>query len=887
MGAWEWLVRTLGLAADIVKPPEFAIRSYQHMFSKDTPEPLLLNSFFLGDLGRAKTLFADNRAPANLTCYLRGLSAQRRNLLSEKDALDEVMSPAWTPPARWPGPNRSPLVLLQQAAINIATQGTAHGRITAVNGPPGTGKTTLIRDLVAAVVTARAESMALFDNPVDAFIPTGVQVKWSQFKGELFKVDDRLLGFEMVVASSNNKAVENVSAELPTLKSVAEDIPGLRYFTTISNALQSTPTWGLVAAVLGNKKNRRDFKQVFWEDGDHGLATYLCSAMGTLQSFGFEDPVTKERRTRPPRVVSEEEAPRSPREARYQWDAARKAFLESLARSRQNLARREHVRDALRSLPKHEDEVRRREGELTQSEVSRRVAQGTLEAARTQEASTRRELEKARTAFDAHERLKPPFFHQLFRTGRAREWSRVRASLELKLHSLEGALKKAEEESTAGERAAQMAVFARRLAQQQLEKAVAARETAMSTVRAERDRTEGGCIDADFFRRPHAERQMSTPWLNQMEQEARDDVFVAALALHKAFIGVVAKPLRDNLSALMRAMSKGLPAEQRSLLPHLWSSLFLVIPLISTTFASVGRMFKDLPPESLGWLIVDEAGQATPQSAVGALMRTRRAVVVGDPMQLEPVVTMPQSLTAAICRSLGVDPLRFNAPVASVQTLSDSASSYMAEFAGKDGSRQVGVPLLVHRRCSEPMFSLSNAIAYEHLMVSAKKAAPSRIRDVLGPSAWLDVRGTAEDKWCHEEGEQVVDLLRRLRHAGVPPSLYVVTPFVAVETNLKSLLRRQGVFQGWVDEPWKWMEERVGTIHTVQGREAEAVIVVLGATREDQRGARDWAGRQANLLNVAVTRAKEQLYVIGNRTLWRESGFFAALHVGLPSSPRR
>ena len=51
--------------------------------------------------------------------------------------------------------------------------------------------------------------------------------------------------------------------------------------------------------------------------------------------------------------------------------------------------------------------------------------------------------------------------------------------------------------------------------------------------------------------------------------------------------------------------------------------------------------------------------------------------------------------------------------------------------------------------------------------------------------------------------------------------------------------------------------ERVGTIHTVQGREAEAVIFVLGAPNADQTGARAWAGKEPNLLNVAVTRAKE------------------------------
>lgn len=55
------------------------------------------------------------------------------------------------------------------------------------------------------------------------------------------------------------------------------------------------------------------------------------------------------------------------------------------------------------------------------------------------------------------------------------------------------------------------------------------------------------------------------------------------------------------------------------------------------------------------------------------------------------------------------------------------------------------------------------------------------------------------------------------------------------------------------------------------------MIFVLGAPNPDQQGARTWAGREPNLLNVAVTRAKEALYVVGNRELWRAAGVFADL----------
>jgi superfamily I DNA and/or RNA helicase len=293
-------------------------------------------------------------------------------------------------------------------------------------------------------------------------------------------------------------------------------------------------------------------------------------------------------------------------------------------------------------------------------------------------------------------------------------------------------------------------------------------------------------------------------------------------------------------------------------------------------------MLGKLPPEALGWLLIDEAGQAPPQAAVGALMRTKRAVVVGDPLQIEPVVVLPDVLTDTIFRRFGADPDRFNAPAASVQTLADAATAYLADFDSQQGSRIVGVPLLVHRRCAEPMFGISNAIAYERLMVNATESRRSAIRDLIGPSRWFDVRGFADEKWCRQEGELTVELLQQIARAGITPDLYVITPFVVVQDNLRRVIRESGVLNSWTDSPWRWTSERVGTVHVAQGREAEAVIFVLGAPAPQQMGARGWAGGRPNLLNVAVTRAKEVLYVIGNRHLWRQAGSFRELDARMP-----
>jgi len=100
---------------------------------------------------------------------------------------------------------------------------------------------------------------------------------------------------------------------------------------------------------------------------------------------------------------------------------------------------------------------------------------------------------------------------------------------------------------------------------------------------------------------------------------------------------------------------------------------------------------------------------------------------------------------------------------------------------------------------------------------------------------------------------------------------------VIVANGLRRLFRDSPILANAIFDLDYWARTHIGTIHTVQGREAEAVIFVLGAPNEDQTGARAWAGKDPNLLNVAVTRSKEAVYVIGNKALWRSAGVFSDL----------
>jgi hypothetical protein len=862
----EAAIETLDVAKDF---PVGGIRVHSEVVGKrsaDTVEHDFLNSFIADDLARVAHAVGRGGVGTALGDYLSPSAeldfTRRVDVRTRLDEVRRATDPDRVPLGRWPADPERPLALGQQLAVNEAiAMGRGGDGLFAVNGPPGTGKTTMLRDLIAALVTERAERLSQLADPRDAFIadePHNWQVR--EHDRVVRRLRPELTGYEMVVASSNNGAVENVTLELPAATAVdphwrdrARDHDDLRTLAELatgkgadtgsgSSRDRDEIAWALIAARLGRRKFRRGFvSAVWWTASDDDKSPPPPPGLRAL--------------------LAEWSRERDP----VSWAEAVAAFGQARDRAAAIRDDRVEVATALD-----------RRGELSaQIEVARKeecAARDRVLASRGRrheltEACRRIEDDRDRLTRKQEEDRRP--FVLRFRT-RA-EWGERVSRYAAEFEATEGWLS----ETAAALRLLDAEVAAHEQERADIGRLEAGLEECEEILGGYRGRP-GAVLPDEEWAADREARERQAPWSDFEWNAARTELFLAALDLHRAFLVGAAKEMREALDGAMDVVYGAAPANLDSdAVLAAWQVFFLVVPVVSTTFASLGRLFDRLRPEALGWLLVDEAGQATPQSAVGGLWRARRAVIVGDPLQLEPITTIPFQLEEGIREYFGVDE-EWLTGRSSVQGRADRLSRFGTRLGGAGESVWVGAPLTVHRRCDHPMFDLSNRIAYDGLMIDATDpvlaAEFAAEFPRLPDSKWIDVSSEVSvGHWVPAEGEVFEGILAGLTGVGFDLSRAIaIGPFRDVARGLRTIGRGSDL--------------RAGTIHTAQGKEADVVILVLGSD-PGAEGARRWAASKPNLLNVAVSRARRRLYVIGDRERWNGLRYFDALAAGLPHAP--
>ncbi|MFC9250181.1 DEAD/DEAH box helicase [Amycolatopsis thailandensis] len=841
-----------------------------------------LNSYIAADLAEIEDAVRSGNVGAGLATYLADHpAADRIDVRAGRDPLIHGVQPRYIPGGRWPTAVSRPLVISQQFAVNqIMSELGDNTGLFAVNGPPGTGKTTMLRDVLAAIVVERATRLAALQNPRDAFTEVTERVALGpRYTAAVRGLRAELTGFEVVVATASNDAAANVTAEIPAMDAVrgAEDEAlAVDYFTDLASHVLGSPAWGMVAAALGNMKNRNSFAGRFWW-GDGARQTSDEAGRQNADDEADTDELNDESGN--VGLLNLMKQVRADPDIVEDWDTAVTAFTDAQAEVQRLAAARQIAAEAITEFNSRRTAVREAEGRLRQSQAACEQLNNDLRHATEQCHRAEHSYRKANEEYEDWPNHRPGCWVSLstgFRAGK--EWDTQHGKLRKARDNAKTTLAQWTEFVPKCKSALNEAVLQNRRNENALNDAtyaLAAVQARIDAARAEWPTT----VPFGDELADEAQFQLCAPWADPEFTTARNQLFLAALRLHKTFLLSAEPHARGNLAVIAAVIGgtlKNQPKPQTLLAA--WQALFLVVPMISTTFASLPRLFSGLGSESFGWLFIDEAGQATPQQAVGGLWRCRRAVIVGDPQQLEPIVTLPLPAQHALRRHHDVHE-QWTPENTSAQRVADRHARHGTALPEPDGGTVwVGAPLRVHRRCDRPMFEISNTIAYGgDLMIYGT----NHDGDYPGQNTWIDVRsGQSHGNWIPAEGEALLQLLTDLARDGVKThEIRVISPFRDVVRGSKDILTER---LGRDDHIRGFVHKNVGTVHTVQGQEANVVILVLGS-KPNSTGARAWAAEKPNLLNVAASRAKRRLYIIGNHDNWKHLRYFNFLATTMPA----
>lgn len=280
--------------------------------------------------------------------------------------------------------------------------------------------------------------------------------------------------------------------------------------------------------------------------------------------------------------------------------------------------------------------------------------------------------------------------------------------------------------------------------------------------------------------------------------------------------------------------------------------------------------------QNIDLLIVDESGQVSPEMGLPSFALAKRAIVVGDVHQIPPVWSVNDWVDYKMAYKYGIAD---DKEVFESQNLNCSASSLMnvscgvCQFQRYEDER--GLFLCEHRRCYEEIIEFCNDLIYK------KKLRPVR-PDVFEKDKLKrlgkDVPAMGHKHVEHDESESVLGSRRSVEEASaiaewlsnnleavktaytkdgkfkIDETIAIITPFKTQVSIIKNALENDSELK----------KIPCGTVHTFQG--AESKIVIFSTVYGKKEGW-NFIKKNDNLINVAVSRAKDYFFTFGERSI--------------------
>ncbi|MCF6329196.1 MAG: AAA domain-containing protein [Henriciella sp.] len=341
--------------------------------------------------------------------------------------------------------------------------------------------------------------------------------------------------------------------------------------------------------------------------------------------------------------------------------------------------------------------------------------------------------------------------------------------------------------------------------------------------------------------------------------------------------------MEENLDEIVNSHRK---TGRKTVEPR-WRRRMMLMPCAVSTFASLpGKMTYGLKSggdwktghlfDFIDLLIVDEAGQVLPEVAAPSFALAKRALVIGDTQQIEPISSISKAVDIGNLQSTGfLKNIYTEADLAAVSNAgirsTDSSIMRLAQQAcpfEPYPELERGLYLFEHRRCYDEIISFCNTLCYKGMLQPMRGSAPEdRVVPAMG---YLHIDGMALSyggsranateaatiaDWLVENRPLIEGCYQNLddkyQGARLEDLVGVVTPFGRQVREIKDACAARGINS----------KMTIGTVHSLQG--AERPIIIFSSVYSKHADGQ-FIDMSPSMLNVTVSRAQDSFLVFGD-----------------------
>lgn len=259
--------------------------------------------------------------------------------------------------------------------------------------------------------------------------------------------------------------------------------------------------------------------------------------------------------------------------------------------------------------------------------------------------------------------------------------------------------------------------------------------------------------------------------------------------------------------------------------------LLSIFPVVISTNLSCEKLGSPKPQFDL--VIMDEAGQCNVATSLIPIIRGDSLLLVGDTNQLQPVTILDQSVNERLIEKYGIK-----------DEYNYIKNSILSTMLRKDNNSK-NILLSYHYRCGSKIASFVNQRFYgDQLKLLNKKPGDLVYCNVKNETS-LNSRNS-----YIEEAREIARIIKENNYKDVG----IITPFVNQANLINYHLLKEGI-----------TDVKAGTIHTLQGSEKSVIIMSSALSPKTSKKTMDWIKNNHELINVAVTRAKNKFIFVGDK----------------------